>query len=175
MPSTITHRNLPQLLLKAREALLVHFRIILNHFGLTDQQWRIVRSLEENGAMEPNQLCQSCQILSPSMAGVLARMQTMGLIARQRAVHDQRRAIIRLTPRGQELYGRIAPLVETQYQLIEQAIGHELIDQTYAQIDRLLDASLDRIPGVELPAVDDSLPKAGRREKGHRPTPDMQE
>lgn len=151
MAQTITHRNLPLLLLKAREALLGHFRGILHHHGLTEQQWRIARSLHEHGAMEPNQLCQACQILSPSMAGVLARMQAMGLITRQRATHDQRRAIIRLTVEGQALCARIAPLIEAQYRLIEDALGHELIDHTYAQIDRLLNAPLDRIPAIKLP------------------------
>ncbi|MGB5808435.1 homoprotocatechuate degradation operon regulator HpaR [Castellaniella sp.] len=148
------HRNLPQLLLKARDALLSHFRGILTHYGLTEQQWRIVRSLHEQGPLEPNQLCDVCQILSPSMVGVLSRMQTQELIVRERAAHDQRRIIISLTPQGRAIYARVAPLVEAQYRLIEDAIGHDLIDQTYAQIDRLLSAPLDQVPSVELPPVD---------------------
>lgn len=152
MTSPLAHRNLPLLLLKAREGLLGHFRAILHHFGLTEQQWRVVRSLNEHGPMEPTQLCQACQILSPSMAGVLARMQATGLIERQRVTHDRRRALIRLTSKGDALCTRIAPLVDAQYALIEQTIGRELIDQTYVQIDRLLSAPLDQIPDVELPA-----------------------
>ncbi|CDM25720.1 homoprotocatechuate degradation operon regulator HpaR [Castellaniella defragrans] len=148
------HRNLPQLLLKARDALLGHFRGILTHYGLTEQQWRIVRSLREQGPLEPNQLCDACQILSPSMVGVLNRMQMQELVVRERAPHDQRRIIISLTPQGEAVYDRIAPLVEAQYQLIEAAIGRDLIDQTYAQIDRLLSAPLDRVPAVELPPLD---------------------
>ncbi len=174
MAQKIAHRNLPQLLLKAREALLGRFRAILHHFGLTEQQWRVIRSLAEHGPMEPNQLCQACQILSPSMAGVLARMQAMDLIVRRRATHDQRRAIIRLAPRGQALCDRIAPLVEAQYRLIEEAIGRELIDRTYTQLDRLLSAPLDRIPQVELPSPQPAAPRA-RRGEGRALAPDMQE
>ena len=148
------HRNLPQLLLKARDALLGHFRGILTHYGLTEQQWRIVRSLREQGPLEPNQLCDACQILSPSMVGVLNRMQMQELVVRERAPHDQRRIIISLTPQGEAVYDRIAPLVEAQYQLIEAAIGRDLIDQTYAQIVRLLSAPLDGVPAVELPSLD---------------------
>lgn len=156
MAPGIPHRNLPQLLLKAREALLSHFRVILTHFGLTEQQWRVLRSLNEFGDMEPNQLCQSCQILSPSMAGVLARMQSLGLITRERAEHDHRRVIIGLTPYSRSLCEQIAPLVEAQYRLIEDTIGHALIDETYRQIDRLLSAPLDQVPGVELPPLKDA-------------------
>ncbi len=158
MAPSITHRNLPQLLLKAREALLSHFRGILTHFGLTEQQWRVLRSLNEHGEMEPNQLCQCCQILSPSMAGVLARMQSLGLITRERAAHDHRRIIIGLTPYSRSLCDQIAPLIEAQYQRIEDTIGRPLIDETYRQIDRLLSAPLDQVPGVELPPLKDVSP-----------------
>lgn len=155
MSKTKIHRNLPQLLLRARDVLLSHFRGILTHYGLTEQQWRIVRTLREQGPLEPNQLCDACQILSPSMVGVLSRMQTQELIVRERAAHDQRRIIISLTPQGRAIYERVAPLVEAQYRLIEDTIGHDLIDQTYAQIDRLLSAPLDQVPAVELPPAED--------------------
>ncbi|WP_322994800.1 homoprotocatechuate degradation operon regulator HpaR [Castellaniella sp.] len=151
MAANITHRNLPQLLLKAREALLCHFRVILTHYGLTEQQWRILRTLHEQGEMEPNQLCQACQILSPSMVGVLGRLQTMGLITRERATYDHRRIIISQTPDSRALVAKIAPLVEAQYRLIEETIGQDIINQTYAQIDQLLGTPLDQVPSVKLP------------------------
>ena len=151
MKTPLAHRNLPHLLLRGREALLCHFRPILTHFNLTEQQWRVIRNLNEYGDMEPNQLCDLCQILSPSMTGVLARMKAMDLISRRKVARDQRRVIISLTPRSQEICARIAPLIDEQYRLIEDAIGRDLLDQTYLQIDRLLNAPLDRIRSVKLP------------------------
>lgn len=154
MAADITKRNLPQLLLKARESLLSHFRPILNHFNLTEQQWRIVRELGEQGSAEPNQLCDACVILSPSMVGVLARLQTMGLVTRTRVAHDRRRVIIRLSPEGQRLYQRIAPLIEAQYRLLEQTIGSGLVHQAYELLDLLLSAPADSTPNVALPEID---------------------
>ncbi|MDN5842207.1 MAG: homoprotocatechuate degradation operon regulator HpaR [Alcaligenaceae bacterium] len=151
MSPDITKRNLPQLLLKARESLLCHFRPILSHFGLTEQQWRIVRELATQGMAEPNQLCDACVILSPSMVGVLARLQTMGLVARSNSPHDKRRILIRLTPEGEALYHRIAPLVEEQYHLLEHTVGTELIQEAYELVDRLLSAPTDQTPSVTLP------------------------
>src|SRR5690242_15760215 len=90
------HRNLPLLLLQAREAVISHFRPILNHGGVTEQQWRIIRALREFDAMEPRQICELCQILSPSLAGVLARMEEMGLVKRERVDSDQRRVMVSL-------------------------------------------------------------------------------
>ncbi|MDO9215991.1 MAG: homoprotocatechuate degradation operon regulator HpaR, partial [Lacisediminimonas sp.] len=46
MPDRVfQRRNLPHLLLQAREALMTRFRPFLNANGITEQQWRIIRSL----------------------------------------------------------------------------------------------------------------------------------
>ena len=39
-------------LLLAREAVMERFRPMLRDFGVTEQQWRVLRSLEEVGAMD---------------------------------------------------------------------------------------------------------------------------
>ena len=39
------HRNLPRLLLQAREAVMTHTRPSLREHGLSDQQWRVLRVL----------------------------------------------------------------------------------------------------------------------------------
>ena len=82
MPRQIRYRNLPQLFLRGREELLRHFRPIITHFGLTEQQWRILRAISENDQLEPREICEICQILSPSLTGVLTRMEDMGLVTR---------------------------------------------------------------------------------------------
>ena len=86
MDRRISYRNLPQLFLKAREELLGHFRPIINHFGLTEQQWRILRTLSEHEQLEPREICEICHILSPSLAGVLARFGLSGFTAAQTAL-----------------------------------------------------------------------------------------
>jgi len=90
----IHHRNLPLLLLQSREAVLARFRPLLNQQGVTEQQWRVIRALDQVGPMEPRQIGSMCCISSPSMAGILARMDDMGLISRQRMEQDQRRVLV---------------------------------------------------------------------------------
>ncbi|NAW23594.1 homoprotocatechuate degradation operon regulator HpaR, partial [Salmonella sp. gx-f9] len=41
MVSTFKRRNLPHLLLRARETLMARFRPILREHGITEQQWRV--------------------------------------------------------------------------------------------------------------------------------------
>lgn len=148
MSRDIQYRNLPLLLLQAREVVLGHFRPLLAQFGLTEQQWRVIRVLHEVHVLEPREICEKCQILSSSLAGVLARMEDTDLVTRSRMRDDQRRVIVRLTPKSRKLFMKLRPLVARQYKLIEQAYGPELIRDLYAVTDRLLAAADKNVPSV---------------------------
>lgn len=134
------HRNLPLLLLQGRERVISHFRPILNAHGITEQQWRIVRVLLEVPALEPREITELCGISSPSLAGVLARMQQLGFVDRRPVEHDQRRVSVALTTRARALAARIAPQIEAKYRHIEELVGGEFIDQLQRILDQLLTA-----------------------------------
>lgn len=133
------HRNLPLLLLHAREAALAHFRPILKRFRLTEQQWRILRVLACAPAqgMEAGQIADACKILSPSLTGILSRLEQMRLIRREWSEKDQRRQIIGLSQSGTELVARVLPQVDAQYRRIEEALGKQTLEEIYAAIDRI--------------------------------------
>jgi len=133
------HRNLPMLLLQAREGVIAHFRPILNAAGLTEQQWRIVRVLLEAGPLEPRQIVTATRISSPSLAGVLARMDDLGLVARERMEGDQRRVRVSLTPKSRTIAATLAPQIEAVYQAIEAHIGADFVARFYATLDELIE------------------------------------
>ena len=139
------HRNLPQLLLQAREALMARFRPILNENGVTEQQWRVVRALLMHGPLEPRQLCEMCQISSPSIVGVLQRMEEAGLVARERMPGDQRRVRVSVTAKSRQLGRRMLPAIEQRYSNLEETVGVETLQQAYEVLDALL-ASLGDAP-----------------------------
>lgn len=149
----IAYRNLPQLFLKARECLMAHFRPILNHYGLTDQQWRILRSLDEHDQLEPREICSLCQIHSASMAGVLARMEALALIQRSRVAGDQRRVVVRLAPKGDQLVREMAPLIDLQYQFIGDAIGEEIFDDLFHSLEAFIGAQHRSVRPIDLPST----------------------
>jgi homoprotocatechuate degradation regulator HpaR len=132
------HRNLPQLLLQAREALMAQFRPILKENGVTEQQWRIVRALLMRGPLEPRQLCELCQISSPSIVGVLQRMEEAGLVERERMADDQRRVSVTATARSRQLGRRMIPAIEKRYAEIEELVGAETLQKAYEVLDALL-------------------------------------
>lgn len=143
--TAFSHRNLPLLLLQAREGVIAHFRPVLNAYGLTEQQWRIIRALLEAGPMEPRQIVELCRISSPSLAGVLARMDELGLVRRERLAEDQRRVMVSLTGRSRSLASAMQPQIESIYGRIEAHIGQDFIERFYATLDELI-AMLGEVP-----------------------------
>lgn len=132
------HRNLPLLLLKTREHFMTHFRPILKQNGITEQQWRIIQALDEFGDMEPRKLCEQCCILSPSMAGILKRMEDMALIIKQ-SMQDQRRIRITLTPKANKLFAVIQQQVTEEYARIEENLDTETLHNLYTVLDKLIE------------------------------------
>jgi homoprotocatechuate degradation regulator HpaR len=136
--SVFKHRNLPLLLLQAREAVLSRFRPLLKANGLSEQQWRIVRALIDFGPMEPRQIVQLCGISSPSLTGVLARMDELGWVRRERFDNDARRVMVTLSPKSRALVRRLAPGIDEVYAEIETLIGREFTQSLYQSLDTLI-------------------------------------
>ena len=139
---SFAHRNLPRLLLEAREAVMLHTRPALRGHGLSDQQWRVLRVLgehaDESGGIETGRVAREAYLLGPSLTGVLARMERDGLIERARDPGDQRRTVVLPTARGLALVQSLSDTVEAHYQWMEQQLGRTQLTQLYALLDQVV-------------------------------------
>ena len=133
-----THRNLPRLLLQARESVMAHTRPALREHALSDQQWRVLRVLGEHGTVETGRVAREAFILGPSLTGVLARMERDGLISRVRDPADQRRTVVKATARGKVLVRRLSLTIEAHYQQMESVLGKQKLAQLYSLLDALI-------------------------------------
>jgi len=138
MSPAFAHRNLPRLLLQARESLMARTRPSLRQHGLSDQQWRVLRVLGEHGTLETGRVAREATILGPSLTGVLARMERDGLIRRERDPADQRRTVVEATAKGLKMVDRLSTTVETHYRWLEQSLGRQKLVQLYALLDELI-------------------------------------
>jgi homoprotocatechuate degradation regulator HpaR len=143
----LPHRNLPLLLLLAREGVIALFRPILHAHGLTEQQWRVLRVLVEFGPLEPREIGRLCGLSSPSLAGILARMDEQALITRQTLAHDRRRQAVSATAKSRRLAARMAPEIEAAYQALEDRLGPVFVGRLYATLDELNAALADQPAG----------------------------
>lgn len=137
--TSFSHRNLPRLLLQAREAVMAHNRPRLRQHGLSDQQWRVLRVLGEHGTVETGRVAREAFILGPSLTGVLARMERDGLVRRERDPADQRRTVVEATARGRRLVGQLSQAVQAHYQWMEQQLGKDKLAQLYRLLDELIE------------------------------------
>lgn len=125
------HNSLNISLIQAREALMTNFRPILNDSGVTDQQWRIIRLLAENGTLDFQELANQACILRPSLTGILTRLEKTGLLVRLKPSNDQRRVFLKLTDAGIQMYNDTCSRVDACYDVIEGRWSKEKIEQLH--------------------------------------------
>ncbi|WP_439112225.1 homoprotocatechuate degradation operon regulator HpaR [Hydrogenophaga sp.] len=151
------HRNLPRLLLEAREAVMQHTRPSLREHGLSDQQWRVLRVLGEHarepGGVETGRVAREALLLGPSLTGVLTRMERDGLITRARCPQDARRTVVRATPAGLKLVRTLSLTIEAHYAWMEERLGKAQLAQLYALLDQVI--------ALEAPLGEDAIENQG--------------
>jgi len=122
-------KSLPMSLLRARESVMRHFRKSLREFGVTEQQWRVLRGLSTKPQMEVAELARATFLLGPSLSRILVDLDQRGLILREPDPADLRRWMISLSPSGTELIDTVTPVSEAIYREISQRFGEDKLGQ----------------------------------------------
>jgi len=112
-----------------------------------------LRALDDHGKLEPREICEMCHFSSPSMAGMLARMEEVDLITRSRILGDQRRVMIHLSERGISILRQIAPLIDLQYSYIEQSCGKTIFTELFKVLDEFTELAKKPVKHVDLPKL----------------------
>jgi homoprotocatechuate degradation regulator HpaR len=139
MATPFIHRNLPRLLLQARESVMAYTRPRLREHALSDQQWRVLRVLGEHGVVETGRVAREAFLLGPSLTGVLTRMERDGLIRRARDPQDQRRTVVEATDKGLQLVATLSQTIEAHYAWMENTLGKQKLAQLYELLDKVIE------------------------------------
>ncbi len=115
-------RSLPMMLYAALDAVLPRFRVIFKDFGLTEQQWRVLRVLWERQSMGFGELASLTYISPPSLVGVVDRLRGMGLVDKARSADDRRAVEVTLTAAGQNLEQQVMPRVDEAYRELQHSV-----------------------------------------------------
>jgi homoprotocatechuate degradation regulator HpaR len=116
-------RSLPMSLLRAREAVMRHFRPSLRDHGLTEQQWRILRALASVDTIEVTELARVAFLLGPSLSRILRDLEARHLIERRVAKADLRRGVVSISAKGLKLIEAVAPSSEAIYAAMTKRYG----------------------------------------------------
>jgi len=124
------------LLLRAREVAMSHFRPILQANGLTEQQWRALRALDELGELTATGLAAECAILAPSMTRIIRRLVRDGYVLSRRARNDQRELRLRISASGKRLVDQVGPEIEAAYAEIRELMQPAHLSALYRELKR---------------------------------------
>lgn len=151
-----------------------HFRPALRHFGITEQQWRILRALAAVSEIEVMALADATFLLAPSLSRILKDLEQRELILRRGSDEDMRRGIVAIGPKGRALIENAGAVSEAIYREITSRFGAArlaALQDTLRELEaRLADApalaeTLDLGPQ---PADASELPRRGRPPKKPR-------
>ena len=98
--------------------------------GVTEQQWRVLRVLNEEGPQEPTHIAERACLLLPSLTRILQKLEHRGLISRRCHPADRRRQIVEIGERGVQIIHANQPASKAQAERIRSLLGpekHELL------------------------------------------------
>ena len=125
------------MLYKALDTLMPRFRRIFRDYGITEQQWRVLRVLWEHEELPSRSLSDITLIPAPSLVGVVDRLQGRGLVERRRDEADRRGVFVAATDAGRELKGQVMPRVDAAYQDIRASVDAKTWKQLLSGLDRI--------------------------------------
>ncbi|MBT4778371.1 MAG: MarR family transcriptional regulator [Rhodobacteraceae bacterium] len=132
--------SLPMLLNRSLDAIMPPYRDLFQEFGVTEQQWRVLRVLWEQKHLTSAQISSLTLLPSPSLVGILDRLERKDLVKRLRSTSDRREINITITNLGRELQSKVMPKVK----LIQDQTREKLSPTEWKQINNIL-KKLDRI------------------------------
>ncbi|MHC1783756.1 MAG: MarR family winged helix-turn-helix transcriptional regulator [Anaerolineaceae bacterium] len=84
----------------------------LDKLGITYPQYLVLMVLWETDGISVNEITQKLILNTNTVTPLLKRMESQGLITRQRSEDDERKVIIKLTPKGIQLRVEAASIPE---------------------------------------------------------------
>ncbi|EDZ48302.1 transcriptional regulator, MarR family [Rhodobacterales bacterium Y4I] len=119
-------------------------RALLSGAGLTEQQWRVLRVVQEDGPIDPTQIADKACLLLPSLTRILQKLEEKQLISRARDKEDRRRQVVRIAPAGEKV---IADNIEASLELMNRTRARMGPERYEALLDLLNE--LDQIDLTE--------------------------
>ena len=108
---------------RGREAIVIRFKELLHAEKLTEQQWRILRILIDQGPMIGSDLTKLSCIHKASMTRIMSSLEKMGYVQRTPSGDDRRASTVSLSESGTELMERLMPVANEIYKGIVNDIG----------------------------------------------------
>lgn len=128
---------------RGREAVVSRFRDLLHREGLSEQQWRVLRILTDQGEKTSAEISALACIHKVSISRIISSLEGRGLVSHRASETDARASYVSLTTEGHAL---MAPLVEEATKIhlqIAEEFGIERYEQLLLLLRQLAEINKD--------------------------------
>ncbi|WP_328363555.1 MarR family transcriptional regulator [Streptomyces sp. NBC_00445] len=124
------------------------YRVLLKDLGLTYPQYLVMLVLWEHGDLPVKKLGEHLRLDSGTLSPLLKRLETAGLVRRERSARDERSVEVRLTEDGTALRERALKVprrigAATGFDLDEIRELRERLDRLTTELDRAVEQASD--------------------------------
>lgn len=129
------------LIVKLGNAVTYYRNLKMQNIDLTSVQSDAIIAMLRNPGITASQLKDQLQLSQSTIAGIIARLDSKGLIKKTVNSQDARKVILNLTEQGLQLEDRLKEIaLETQQSLVEG-----MTETEQAEFSRLLQIALDNM------------------------------
>ena len=154
------NQSLPMIMHDVLDKIMPAYRQLFKQFGVTEQQWRVLRVLWESGSLSNIEISRKTLLPQNSLVGVLERLEKKALIQRVRSLKDRRHVFATLSSSATALGSKVMP----ELAKIHNQIDSRLSSQEWQQLTHLLDkaSQLDERQSTAHNQISDTTPPQER-------------
>jgi DNA-binding MarR family transcriptional regulator len=112
-------------------------RLCEGRYGVSRREWRLVAALVEDGDMAPSDLVRRTQLDQGSVSMKVKSLVSKGLVERSEQAGDRRRAVLRASAAGHELYRILFPQLARINTRILEVLTKQEIEQLESTLHKL--------------------------------------
>ena len=93
----------------------LYSRRLVHETGLSGPQLICLRQLAAAGPLQCGHLAAAVNLSAPTVCGILDRLESRGLVSRERQLDDKRRVLVDLTPEGHRTVNDAPPVMHHSF------------------------------------------------------------
>jgi DNA-binding MarR family transcriptional regulator len=102
---------------------------IYEEFGLTKMEWRVLATIGYHCEISARDICKFTHLDKMQVSRAINKLIKSGILLQQISLQDRRKNLLNLTPKGDELYQKIIPLVKEQEQRLLEGLTAQECEQ----------------------------------------------
>ena len=115
---------------------------IYEQYGLTKMEWRVIATIGYHCEISARDICKFTHLDKMQVSRAINKLIQSEILVQQVSTEDRRKNLLNLTPKGNDIYQEIIPLVKTQEQRLLEGLTakeSELLKSLTAKLSAKLD------------------------------------